>query len=190
MNDYKLLPVEPTQDMLSRVMNIVTGYSGEYGQYNNYLDEETAREMYAAFLADTPAVQMEVVGWQFYEDGKWWNGDDRIKDHRKNTKEGGYPIRDVYATQQPVEQSTFTVGTDLSDGRLTVVVMRHENNITWVIHSEVIQLAEQQPDVTQLVEALEEIRGLPSVRQDEAAFIAGSALDAHRSKGVRHEQAT
>jgi len=53
----------------------------------------------------------------------------------------------------PTEQPTFTVGTDLSDGKLTVVVTKHENSIIKLIHTEVIQLAEQQPDVTQLVEA-------------------------------------
>lgn len=37
------------------------------------------------------------VGWQFYQDGKWWNGDDRIRDHRANTEAAGYPVRDVYA---------------------------------------------------------------------------------------------
>lgn len=35
--------------------------------------------------------------WQFLSDGKWHNGDDRIKDHRKNTEEAGYPTRDLYA---------------------------------------------------------------------------------------------
>ena len=53
---------------------------------------------------DTPVVpqgwKLVPVGWQFYEDGKWWNGDDRIKDHRKNTEEARYPIRDVYAVEQ------------------------------------------------------------------------------------------
>lgn len=38
------------------------------------------------------------VGWQFYQDGRWWSGDDRIKDYRKNTEEAGIPTRDVYAT--------------------------------------------------------------------------------------------
>lgn len=45
---------------------------------------------------------------------------------------------------QSAEQPTFTVGTDLSNGKLTVVVMKHENDNSWVIHTEVIQLAEQQ----------------------------------------------
>ena len=44
---------------------------------------------------------LEPVGWQFYQDGKWWNGDDQIKDHRKNTEEAGFRVRDVYATPQP-----------------------------------------------------------------------------------------
>lgn len=68
----------------------------------------------------------------------------------------GESLQPLHAAPQPAEQPTFSVGTDLSDGKLSVVVMKHENNITWVIHSEVIQLAEHQPDVAQLVEALEE----------------------------------
>ncbi|MCE0967841.1 hypothetical protein [Pseudomonas sp. NMI4491_12] len=47
--------------------------------------------------------QGEPVGWQFYQDGKWWNGDDRIKDHRKNTEDAGYPVRDVFAHVDPGE---------------------------------------------------------------------------------------
>ena len=38
----------------------------------------------------------DVAGWQFYQDGKWHNGDDRIKDHRANTEAAGIPVRDVY----------------------------------------------------------------------------------------------
>lgn len=56
MTDYKLMPVEPTQEMLDRVMGVVTGFSGAYGEFNDYLDEETAREVYAAFSADVPPV--------------------------------------------------------------------------------------------------------------------------------------
>lgn len=51
-----------------------------------------------------PETQMEVVGWQFHQDGKWRNGDDRIKDHKKNTQEAGFRVRDVYAAPQPAEQ--------------------------------------------------------------------------------------
>lgn len=42
------------------------------------------------------AKKQEPVAWQFYDNGRWWNGDDRIRDHRKNTEEAGYPIRDLY----------------------------------------------------------------------------------------------
>lgn len=51
----------------------------------------------------TPQPHPEPAGWQFYQDGKWWNGDDRIKDHRKNTEDAGYPVRDVFAQADPGE---------------------------------------------------------------------------------------
>ncbi|WP_185268921.1 hypothetical protein [Halopseudomonas xiamenensis] len=41
--------------------------------------------------------EQDPVGWQFFQDGKWWHGDDRIKNHRKNTEDAGIPTRDVYA---------------------------------------------------------------------------------------------
>lgn len=50
-----------------------------------------------AILAQPADQQDEPAGWQFYQDGKWWNGDDRIKDHRANTEAAGYQTRDVYA---------------------------------------------------------------------------------------------
>lgn len=46
---------------------------------------------------------------------------------------------------------TFSVGTDLSDGKLTVVVLKHENGVSCVIHSEAIQLAEQ-PNAKEVTE--------------------------------------
>jgi|SRR5690554_6847242 len=104
MNKHILMPVEPTQEMLSSAMAVCTGFSGDYGRYNDHLSEDAAREVYQAFRSVAPAVQAEPVGWQFYEDGRWWNGDDRIKDHRKNTEAAGVPVRDVYAAPQPTEQ--------------------------------------------------------------------------------------
>lgn len=47
-------------------------------------------------LAPAQQGESEPVGWQFYQQGRWWNGDDRIKDHRKNTEEAGIPTRDVF----------------------------------------------------------------------------------------------
>lgn len=58
-------------------------------------------------------VQGEPVGWQFYQYGKWWNGDDRIKDHRKNTEEAGFRVRDVYAVPQPAEQQPEPISRNL-----------------------------------------------------------------------------
>lgn len=59
MTDYKLMPKEPTQEQLDRVMGIVTGFSGDYGRFNDYLDERTAREVYETFWAYAPDVQEE-----------------------------------------------------------------------------------------------------------------------------------
>lgn len=56
----------------------------------------SAFEHGATKLYTRPA-QGAPVGWQFYQDGKWWSGDAHIKDHRKNTEDAGYPVRDVFA---------------------------------------------------------------------------------------------
>lgn len=50
-----------------------------------------------AFAGSGATVNAEPVAWQFFEDSKWWNGDDQIKDHRKNTESAGIPTRDLYA---------------------------------------------------------------------------------------------
>jgi len=91
MSDYKLVPVEPTPEMVESAESA----------YMLFEDMELALMM--AVLA-APAVQGEPVGWQFYKDGKWWHGNDCIKGHRKNTEEAGYLTRDVYAAPQPTEQ--------------------------------------------------------------------------------------
>lgn len=56
--------------------------------------------------------EQQPVSWQFYQDGKWWNGDDRIKDHRKNTEAAGIPVRDLYAAPiaQTAPQGKFRMG--------------------------------------------------------------------------------
>lgn len=79
-----------------------------------------------SLLAAAPDVQGEPVGWQFYQDGKWWHGDDRIKDHRKNTEEAGYLIRDVYAAPQPAEQKPMTDAAKLVEAlELALEYWRH-----------------------------------------------------------------
>lgn len=124
MSEYKLVPVEPTVKELyeefsqwcseNRGMDFDCRLHTHGGRIEDggYISHEKTRHAFAAYragrkmamLAAAPAVQMEVVGWQFYQDGKWWNGDDRIKDHKKNTQEAGFRVRDVYAAPQPAEQ--------------------------------------------------------------------------------------
>jgi hypothetical protein len=45
--------------------------------------------------------QGEPVAWQFFDAGAWHNGDDKIKDYRKNTEAAGYITRDLYTAPQP-----------------------------------------------------------------------------------------
>ena len=66
--------------------------------------KELLRTLITAIQSAAQGWKLVPVGWQFYEDGKWWNGDDRNKDHRKNTEEARYPIRDVYAVEQQSAQ--------------------------------------------------------------------------------------
>lgn len=41
--------------------------------------------------------QLKTVVWQFYQElgGKWFNGGDNIKDHKKNTIAAGFLVRDL-----------------------------------------------------------------------------------------------
>jgi hypothetical protein len=52
--------------------------------------------------APAPAAQ-EPVAWQFFQDGRWWNGYDNIPDHRANTEAAGIPTRDLYAAPPDAE---------------------------------------------------------------------------------------
>jgi hypothetical protein len=74
------------------------------------------------------------VGWQFYQDGKWWNGDDRIRDHRANTEAAGYPVRDVYAAA-PAQPAAHDQGEVHSRERWTVMC-GHWQDTTLAIHGE------------------------------------------------------
>lgn len=112
-----------------------------------------------------PAVQGEPVGWVTEDtvDGQAVNGKPR-RVWWENNEGVGMPI---YTAPQPAEQSIFTVGTDLSDGELSVVVMKHENGISWVIHSEVIQLVDADDYKTWYEDAI--------ARSNEAGFTGMSA---------------
>ena len=88
MSKYKLVPMEPTPAMVQAAEDA----------YMPFGDMELAIQM---AILEAPEVDQEPVAWQFFQDGKWWNGGDRIKDHRKNTEAAGYPVRDLYAHPQP-----------------------------------------------------------------------------------------
>lgn len=84
------------------------GDASEIARLKTVIDELERREI-SSVAADVTQKQQaggEVVAWQFFDGHKWWNGDDRIKDHRKNTEEAGYPVRDlVVATHAPKADS-------------------------------------------------------------------------------------
>lgn len=147
-----------------------------------------------------PDVQAEPVGWQFYQDGKWWNGDDRIKDLRKNTEAAGYPVRDVYAAQQPAEQQPVPVFSDedhvciprglIAAACSAIGKKRDAENVLSELRRYTLRDLSRQtePDVAALVEALETIADYPWHRDHEMASsamikIARAALAAHRKGG-------
>lgn len=72
-----------------------------------------------------PVCPPEPVGWQFLQDGKWWNGDDRIKDHRLNTEAAGYPTRNVFASQ-PAAQAPVVL-----PGRADAMMGSHDHQSGW-----------------------------------------------------------
>lgn len=64
------------------------------------------RALYTAPQPAKPAEQ-EPCGWQFFQDGQWYNGSDR-HDHRKHTEAAGFPTRDVYPAPQPAKREPLT----------------------------------------------------------------------------------
>jgi hypothetical protein len=44
----------------------------------------------------------EPVAWQFFQDGKWWNGSE-YNCHRQNTEDAGIPVRNLYTNPPSVE---------------------------------------------------------------------------------------
>lgn len=56
--------------------------------------ERVARLMFEVVQSET---FLDPVAWQFYQDGEWHNGCDRIPNHRKNTEAAGFPVRNLYA---------------------------------------------------------------------------------------------
>ena len=136
MSDHRLMPVEPTPEMLSSEMAVCTGFSGDYGIHNNHLSEDAAREVYQAFRSTAPAVQEEpsLVAWVLFDataDQKY------IK---MNDRDGSLAFFDSESAAQRAKH--LAPGTDYK---------RCEYYAT-------PQSAEQQPDVTLLLSLLSHAR--------------------------------
>ena len=86
-------------------------------------DSAAKWEIYELLGQPAQQGQGEPVGWQFYQQGKWWNGDDRIKEHRKNTEDAGIPSRDVFA--YPLQGQGELVAWDVA-ARIAAVPGVHE----------------------------------------------------------------
>lgn len=78
----------------------------EWCKRRNLCTADARVETWREDIATQQGWKLVPVGWQFYQDGKWWNGDDQIKDHRKNTEEAGFRVRDVYATPQTKQDNS------------------------------------------------------------------------------------
>lgn len=77
------------------------------------------------------AQQAEPVAWQFYQDGKWWNGYGRIKDHRKNTEDAGIPTRDLYAKPPAVANEYSDVTAMLLDSAVVICAQTGNDLREW-----------------------------------------------------------
>lgn len=182
--DCKVVPVEPTTAMRA-VWKRMRGYCWH--------------DKYKAMLAAAPAVQGEPVGWQFYQHGEWCDGDDTIKDHKKTTKEAGFRVRDVYTAPQPAEQQPVPVFSDedhvsmprglIAAACSAVDKKRDAESVLSELRRYTLgDLSRQaEPDVSALVEALEELVDLmEDTRQGEyvpdsfTTQPARTALAAHR----------
>lgn len=53
-----------------------------------------------ALLDQATPVSGESVAWQFFQDGKWWVGSE-YNNHKQNTIDAGFPVRELYPTPQP-----------------------------------------------------------------------------------------
>jgi hypothetical protein len=70
----------------------------------------------------------EPVGWQFYDNGKWFNG--MPGDHRAYTEAAGIPVRDLYTTPQPVVERKCSECGNGEPG-LSLYCVRCLNNDGW-----------------------------------------------------------
>ena len=199
MGNYKLVP-ESIVDELSQFIRQVDG--------NNRMGAGSlADKICERFCVSEPDMQGEPVGWQYYQDGKWWNGDDRIHNHRKHTEEARYPIREVYAAPQPEEQqqddrSVVRLDKQYREDVADALGFIRGGNYAWSYllqqNKDITSAAEAQqpaPNVSALVEALESIMeyiplGVVNCREDYCrelwcASCFGEEAESYRVTAVR-----
>ena len=89
--------LDPLHNIINAARELMDTELAEIACTGSDAPVEHALGMLADALACYPTpVAQEPVGWQFYQDGKWYNGMD-TNNHRANTEDAGYPTRDVYA---------------------------------------------------------------------------------------------
>jgi hypothetical protein len=77
----------------------LSGYKWDDEEAEFLIESMTSEKLNKQELAE-----VEVVGWQFYQDGKWHMGMD-TGNHRQNTEESGYPVRDIYAPKVAIQSA-------------------------------------------------------------------------------------
>ena len=80
-------------------------------------------EVFPVYTAP-PKPEQEPCGWQFFQDGQWHNGS-MLNNHRQNTEDAGYEVRDVYPP--PLKPDAWLSGEGLE---LKQVLVKQNGN--WV----------------------------------------------------------
>lgn len=204
MGDYKLVPVGRPQ---IREVFLRNGFT--IAPDRDDLEDRVYEAAFELLELAKPAVQGEPVGWQFYQHGEWWNGDHRIKDHRKNTEEAGFRVRDVYAGPQPAEQQPVRLPQRAKPQKDDSASIHGfcdgwNNCLDEVARLNGDRMANPEPDVAGLLEALEEARRELNSCQSvihyaggfDPAYVTGAqaalvkidaALAAHRKQEPSHD---
>jgi hypothetical protein len=89
-------------EALKLALDALINHEGNY-----VLEKAGAARSHKAIAAIKQALAepvQEPCGWQFYQDGKWHNGME-TNNHRKNTEDAGFPVRDVYPSPQQAPMS-------------------------------------------------------------------------------------
>lgn len=163
MSKYKLVPLEITDEMVE-----ASGCGGYYGK----TARDQAQDLWSAMVASAPAVQVEPVAWQRVD-----RPERTITVLSRRTwkeVEDGVEFRALYAAPQPAEHHPECGCCGQTD--------RCDDDC---------DSADQQPDVTQLVEALDmtELRKLLLILRGNIGGAMWTLDDEEEELAVRTEKA-